>query len=284
MNNETLLVSLTSHTPRINTVINTLLCLYKGLKNYNAKIVFVLSEDEFPYHIDSLPEKLKYFVSNVDPNKFEIIFDKGNIRAHKKLMPTLEKYPDNDILCVDDDKYYGINLLDNFINTHKKYPNDVIVGRSHFRIIPIDGEFISVKMAPFNVQWESPLMNLYNCKQASGLSGTLYPHGTFTNPKFFDRELMMKICEHSDEDWQFMFNIIDDRTLRTGCKIIEYPDNNGYTECALCNNYGQVYYEQYYKNFNKIFPEFYDKLEYLEKQFEAKYPELSQYNIEDIMK
>lgn len=267
MTDNTLLVSLTTWPPRIMSTIMILYRLGQSIQGLDTKIILVLSEDEFPYGMKSLPDAYNKLCTEFD---MEIIFDKGNMKAHKKLLPTIEKYPHNDILVLDDDKIYSLNIVKVFIESHKNYPNDVIVGRSHFRIVPKDGKLISIPhRSNLSEVWEKPNMLLYNSKQASGLAGTLYPKYTFTNPMFFDRKLIMQTSEESDEDWQFLFNVIEDRVLRAKSEITKEIDNNGYTECALWRRFGQDYYDHYYENYLKLFPSFYDKLEVLNKEYEA---------------
>lgn len=269
MTDKTLLISLTSWPKRILSAIFTLNCLHSAIGENDAQIVFNISEEEFPYGIKSLPIIYDHFlkIKNIIVN-----VDKGNIRAHKKLMPTIEKYPYNDILVVDDDKLYGKDLVKNFLIAHHKFPHDVIIGRSHFRIYGENNIFISkCNGSGLGDLWEKPLSPLFNCKQASGLSGTLYPHCTFTDNDFFNRKLMIENCLHSDEDWQWFFNIKEGRTLRTNSKIIEYPGNNDFGNDSLCRNYGQDYYNQYYYNFQKMWPDFYDRINELNKQFNSYY-------------
>lgn len=267
MTDNTLIISLTTWPPRIESTPLTLSSLGESIEGLDAKIILVLSTDEFPYGMSSLPDVYNKLCKQYN---IEILFDEGNIKAHKKLMPTIEKYPHNDILVFDDDKIYSKNTIEAFIESHRNYPNDVIVGRSHFRIVPKNGKLISIlHTSCLSIPWEKPNILLYNSKQASGLAGTLYPKYTFTNSLFYDRKLMMDICEESDEDWQFLFNILEDRTLRANSIITKDIDNNGYTDCALFKRFGQKHYNTYYDGILKIFPEFYDKLDILNKEYEA---------------
>ena len=273
MSNDTLLVSLTSHPPRVTAgnPFRTIQRLLNAIENIDAKIILNLSLNEFPNRENDLPSNLVFLCYDHD---VEIYFDEGNIKAHKKLLPTIERYPDNDILVVDDDKFYYNDICTNFLEAHRLYPKDVIIGRCHFRVAPVNNKLIGIPIIKdLSKTWEKPLSKLYNCKQASGLAGTYYPAHTFTNHMFFDRKLMMSCCEESDEDWQFLFNIMEDMTLRTNIVITEYPDNCGFTSCSLCKMFGQNYYNQYYDNFLKIYPELYDKLLYLDEQFKKEYPE-----------
>lgn len=255
-----LIVSLTTWHARMHTVSKTLECLGKAAEGLNARIVLVLGEEDLkvcPLTFDLLNAVFKY--------KIEIIRDKGDIKSHKKLLPVLEKYPDNDILICDDDKLYGDDFIRNFMNDHEKHPNDIIVGGSFFNLIPNeDGSFTctAINQECWSDNIVEPGSVSYISKPANGCFGTYYPKHTFTDKRFFDRELMMELSEHSDEDWHFLFNVIEDRTLRFSETIMKYgyPDNNGFTEGALCRSYGMEYYEVINGKFSKAFPEYHKKM------------------------
>lgn len=253
-----LIVSLTTWFARMKTVKNTINCLGKAIEGLKARIVLVLSVDDIMYIDFELSMSLF-------KHKVEVIVDKGNIKSHKKLLPVLEKYPNNDILICDDDKLYTEDFVRNFIHDHEKYPNDVIVGGSFFNLIPNeDGSFKCVNIN--NERWSDNIVEpgsvSYISKPANGCFGTYYPKHTFTDKRFFDRELMMELSEHSDEDWHFLFNVIEDRTLRFTDTVLKYgyPDNNGTCPGSLCLSYGPEYYEKINKKFGEVFPEYHKKM------------------------
>lgn len=142
----------------------------------------------------------------------EVIIDSGNIRSHKKLMPTLEKYPNNPILVVDDDNAQCCQgWLQQFVKDHDSHPNDIIYGQSLSRI-ELDGDRIVEVREPLSF-WNAGKVTT-NKKPANGASGTLYPANTFTDPRFFDRDLFMRLSPTSDETWQWAFAKIAGKTFR----------------------------------------------------------------------
>lgn len=258
---EQLIISLTSWPPRIEKCAYVLINIGRQIYNKNVRLVLVLSENEFKGV--ELPEIVK---ECLDFYNIELIWDKGNIKSHKKLLPTLEKYPNNSILVIDDDKQYPMDFVDSFLNDHQKYPNDIIVGGSFFEIVPANnriacvhiGNEISIEglrnqlMANQEITIEMP---------ANGCFGELFPAHSFQDERFFDRDLISKYNLNSDEDWQFMFNIMENRSIRASSVIrnIIY-DLPGSHELALSNINGLSQYEQRYNKSLKEFPEFYDKL------------------------
>lgn len=149
----------------------------------------------------------------------EVIIDSGNIRSHKKLMPTLEKYPNNPVLVVDDDNTQWPGWLKTFISDHDKHPNDIIYGQS-LSHVELQGDKI-VEVREQSIPFENAGKVTYNMKPANGAAGTLYPAHTFTDPRFFDRELFMRLSPTSDETWQWAFAKIAGKTFRqlSGCNI-----------------------------------------------------------------
>ena len=255
-----LIVALTTWPPRFGTVSKTLESLVKASEGLNCHIVLVISEEDrflAPLTFDALNLMHKH--------KIELILDKGNIRSHKKLVPVLEKYPNNDILICDDDKIYDEDFIRNFLEDHEKYPNDVIVGGSFFNLkINDDNTFVCENNDSECVfhNTHEPYEVLHIAKPANGCFGTYYPKHTFTDERFFDRKAMMELSEFSDEDWHYLFNVIEDRTLRmTGhVKKYGYQNNNGDGPTALCQSYGAKYYEDINKVFAEKYPEYAEKM------------------------
>lgn len=121
---EKIIVSLTSWKNRINNVpivINSI------LQNYQVpdKIVVNLSLEEFPEKEKELPLALNKLIQS---NIVEIIWTTGNLKAFKKFIPTLKKYPEDVIIAIDDDFIYPNDFIETFMNVHKDYPNNPLSG------------------------------------------------------------------------------------------------------------------------------------------------------------
>ena len=90
--NKEIIISLTSYPLRIHYVNDVLKSLLEQETTLPFKIVLVLSLVEFPQQLNNLPQDLLDTLSK-NSNKIEIIWYEKNIRSHKKLIPTLKKYP-----------------------------------------------------------------------------------------------------------------------------------------------------------------------------------------------
>lgn len=218
--------------------------------------VLTLSKLEFPNLENDLPKDLQIIIKS---KLIEVIWTDDNQKSHKKLMPTLEKYPNDPILIIDDDVYRTEEWLKAFIETHQKYPNDIIVGAFWKKFYVRNNEIIETTCMNDTyktTKYANKIMNGY--KPANGTGGTLYPPGTFTDERFFNKELYMKLSPSSDETWQFCFNIIERRTFRQLPLAHNEQFIGDSQRCAMNQNCGR--YQKIYRDLYKEFPEFKENL------------------------
>lgn len=265
MNNNTLIISMTSYPARINGVAS----VWESILNQNVDkneyhCVLVLAEPEFPDKV--LPKDLQAIIDRGD---VELIWYPVNIRSHKKLMPTLKKYPNSPILVVDDDITRKEGWLRVFIDDHKKYPNDIITGTFQYFL---DGDYKFQRMTDFKQknaggknQVPGIIMNF--ARPANGCAGTLYPAGTFTDKRFFDEKKMMEMSPTSDESWQYAFNIMADKVMRQTSVIFDESETVVPGSQAVPTSLYKVNklkYQTIFNDFAKEFPQFKEKI--LERQ------------------
>ena len=248
MNKDTIIVSMTTWPPRRHCCVKAMQSLVQQKHSEPVHFVLVLSLEEFTEN-DEIVDAIKEM-------GVEIIWDEGNIQSHKKLIPTLERYPDNPILVVDDDMQQREGWLQAFIDDHKAFPSDIIYGHSSSVVEVIDGKIVE-GIAQRGIHTK-PGHRTYNEKPANGAAGTLYPPHTFTDARFFDRILFMLICPNSDETWQWAFAVIEGRTYRCLSKC-NYPLPIGSNEHALAD-INMFRYTDYHNAIAKMFPKYKEKL------------------------
>lgn len=108
MMNERIIATLTSYRGRIADVGKVIFSILQNtLQPY--KIVLNLSTDEFPNKEKELPADLLALTST---DKFEIFWVKENTKQFKKLIPTLERFPDDIIISIDDDVIYPNHFIE----------------------------------------------------------------------------------------------------------------------------------------------------------------------------
>lgn len=129
---EKLYVSMTSWTKRIINIPIVLGTILKQSKMPD-KIFINLSKLEFPDGIESLPSEVKDFILQHN-NIIEIIWHEDNIRQWKKTIPTMLKYPNDYIICIDDDRKYPSNFISTLWETHLKYPNNPITVNRTYKL------------------------------------------------------------------------------------------------------------------------------------------------------
>ena len=262
MNKDTIIVSMTTWPPREQQAIQAMQNLVKQEHSEPVHFVLVLSKDEWT------KQTAKNLLQAMKTLGVEVIWDDGNTMSHKKLMPTLAKYPDNPILVVDDDMLQRRGWLQRYIDDHKEHPTDIIYGNSSSRVIIIRGkicEGISQRG-----RYTYPGARTYNEKPANGCVGTLYPAHTFTDKRFFDRNLYMQLSPTSDETWQWAFAVMAGKTFRclSDCNS---PIPIGRSEQNLFG-INITKYTQYHNAIAEMFPEYKAALEKLIEENPIKYP------------
>lgn len=217
--------------------------------------VLVLSEEEVSSTL--VREEACNLMRAMDELDVEILIDKGNIRSHKKLIPVLEKYPDNAVLVVDDDNIQQKGWLKTFVSDHDRFPADIIYGQSNSRVVLKDGLICEeMEFMPLS----KPGQMSMDLKPANGAAGTLYPALTFTDIRFFDRELFMQLSPTSDETWQFAFAVMGGASFRclSACNI---PMSAGARQdCALFNT-NQYAYNDIHNAIAREIPRYLETLE-----------------------
>ncbi len=181
-------VSLTTHSIRIHDVFLSIESIMQGTIKPN-RIVLWLAEDEFIGK--SLPITLQKQVAR----GLEISYCK-DIRSYKKLIPTIQKYPNSIVVTIDDDAMYDVDFLEKLINSHKSNPNVVFSNRIHRMKLDESNMPISY------MDWDW-CVNKYDDSQLNflvGVGGVLYPPHIFSD-EVLNEDVFMDICKYADDVW-----------------------------------------------------------------------------------
>ena len=190
---EKVIVSLTSYDLRINDLKYTIYSLLN--QNFPPdKLILWLDEESFPRREKDLPRdllKLKAFGLTIDWCE--------NLRSYKKLIPALEKYPNDIIVTADDDLFYRPDWLAALYKEHLKAPNCAIAHYTHK--IRLNQSGIPF---PFN-QWQlnlSPQISLPAMLSYSfGTGGGVLFKNSFFHSDVLRRELFQKLAPLADDLW-----------------------------------------------------------------------------------
>ena len=114
--------------------------------------------------------------------------------SHKKLLPTLELYPDKVIVTCDDDLIYERKWLEKLYDTHLKYPEDIICNKARRIAVDDDNKALDYKRWKYNTE------NDFLKNVAIGEGGILYPPKSL-HPGVTDYALALKLAPKSDDLW-----------------------------------------------------------------------------------
>ncbi len=123
---EKVIVSLTSWRARLKNLPVVIDSILKQTRKPDV-IVLNLSSDELYFR---LPNDIAEYLT---ANNVEVNWVKENVGVWKKFLPTLELYPDDLIIAIDDDYVYPKGMIADFLRVHKKHPNSPISGNRYWR-------------------------------------------------------------------------------------------------------------------------------------------------------
>lgn len=119
-----IIVSLTSFPERINIVVKTIKTLLTQTMKPDMVILW-LAPEQFPNKENDLPQEL------LDLKEYGLTIDwYKDIRSYKKIIPTLNKYPNSIIITVDDDIYYAPDTVETLYKSYLEHPDEIQAHRS----------------------------------------------------------------------------------------------------------------------------------------------------------
>ena len=110
-----MIVTLTTWDKRIQNIPTVLNSIYDNTIT-PTKTVLNLSTVNFSNKI--LPTNIEDYIRE---NNIEIIWHTEDNKVWKKLLPTLQKYPNELVLSIDDDFIYPNYMIEDFLETYDKY-------------------------------------------------------------------------------------------------------------------------------------------------------------------
>lgn len=121
---ERIIITMTSWAQRIGNVATVLSTIQK--QTLKPEIINInLSLVEFPNKEQDLPQNLKDLIAQDETITINWL-DGVNRRQWKKIIPSFIKYPNDALICIDDDRLYPTNFVESLYNKHKEIPNNPI--------------------------------------------------------------------------------------------------------------------------------------------------------------
>ncbi len=156
-----------------------------------AKWILVLSVEDYPGF--QLPAYLK----KLERRGLEILWVEDNPYAVKKLIPTMKKYPEMDVITFDDELIYGPKVIEKLVQIVQQYPNTV-VGHVGKELRKRRDDLRMYYRSPNPANPNTPSEHIYFL----GGSGTYYPAHSL-HEKAFDIEAIHKIVPGRGSDIWF---------------------------------------------------------------------------------
>ena len=193
-----LIISLTTHRPRLRTLHLSLRCLLDQTVAPDGVILWLSEETMRLLPPDILALRESGLTISARPE----------IGSYGKIIPALEADPATFIVTADDDAYYHTTWLEELVSAVRPGELEVICHRAHRIEMGDDGLPLAY------VRWTLDL----NAPEVSrrvfptGVGGTLFPPGIF-HPDVLDRSLYRNLCPTADDLWLFWM------ALRNGARF-----------------------------------------------------------------
>lgn len=186
---EQYVVSLTTHGSRIERAFQAIESIFQQSRKVQ-KIVLYLSDKEFQ------GKELPLFLQKQMERGLDIRYVK-DIGPYTKLIPALRDFPDVNIITIDDDHIYPLDLIDRLISAHSMNPK-VVCCINACLIEMKDGALCNTTnpFIPYYVETYTSSPHHF----ALGYAGVLYPPHAL-HEEVFNEEKFMKLCPKADDIW-----------------------------------------------------------------------------------
>lgn len=200
VNDDTIIVSLTSHSIRLANVAKTTIWSIINSTFKNLHIVITVFKDDLPL----MPNDLKLLIKR---GFVELIVADKAIGPHTKYFYAMQKYRNNPVITVDDDVIYPETMVQQLVDAMKKYPNTIIARRSFVMVGDKNG------IAPYR-SWMKHFAGKTQPSHknfATGIGGVLYPADCL---HISDNDLPEILSVKFDDDF-----FLKAREIRLGLKV-----------------------------------------------------------------
>ena len=235
------IVSLTSIPSRLGIIHLTIRSLL--VQSHSAEKIILWLNDSLR---DQLPRSLRDLVSD----RFEIRYVSLTC-SHRKLIHSLELYPEKVIVTCDDDLMYDSSWLYRLYQSHTQHPRDIIAHECRLIRFSSSGqpapyaEWKTESRTDFSEPWLMPI----------GYGGVLYPpHCLYADVQ--NQDLFLRLTPKADDLWfkamSYLAGTQTRRSANPGRKPIPIiasqkeslkktnvrQDGNYHQWLSLCNHYG----------------------------------------------
>ena len=189
-------VSLTSHSKRVSDFAPFAIYSIFHQTVLPNRIVLNINQDK--WNEDNLPELIKKLqVAGLEVNFCE------DVGPHTKLLPAMQRYPEDVIITVDDDIYYDETLLFDLLTEYHLHAPNCVICRDALVVGVRGGEVLPyAQWNEANPSDELPILPL-------GVSGVLYAPHIFSK-EVFNKDVFLSLCSHADDVWFMVQEQLDE--------------------------------------------------------------------------
>jgi hypothetical protein len=163
-----------------------------------AKIVVYFSSLQVD-NFEGLPHNLKLIKSKI----LEYRFVNDDLRAHKKYFYAMQEFNSSNIVTIDDDVLYPLNLIEKFKKYSSIYPNSVICNNAILAVSSCQNPIYNEMPKIIGFSDHPNLMCI-------GAKSVFYPPGTLHED--FKNLEMLKYCSLSNDDlWLYAMTKLNNR-------------------------------------------------------------------------
>ena len=202
-------VTLTSIPSRLNIIDITIRSILNQPQK-PQKILLWLHQD--------LKGQIPKRLAELEGDVFQIFYQKELTCSHRKLIYSLQKYPDTTLITCDDDLIYQPEWLESLYNDHLQHPNSIIANECRSISYDTNGELLPYK------QWKmDKSIGITDQKLLPiGYGGVLYPAHSL-HIDVTDQELFLKLTPKADDLWFKMMSFLHGTEVRRPSKPSTKP-------------------------------------------------------------
>lgn len=183
-----LIVSFTTYSKRVHDIHLVVESIaQQTLKPH--RIILWLDEEEFT--LETIPLILQRQIER----GLEVRFC-PNYRSYKKLIPSLQAFPDANIITIDDDILYPHDMVELLLKEHKLQPRCIVGHRAHKMQKDSNGRLLPYNKWEYEALESKPSAFVFITSGA----GTLFPPQCFSQ-EIINSEVFMTLCPNADDIW-----------------------------------------------------------------------------------
>ncbi len=201
-------VSLTSIPSRLKQIHLTLRSLMAQSVR-PVTIVLWLNEDLK----DQLPESLTHLTGDLLDIRYSPLSC-----SHRKLIHSLDAFPEHCIVTCDDDVMYPGNWLERLWQEHERYPDQIIANRCNLITYDSDDNTLPYR------EWikQVPPGTSHPALMPAGYGGVLYPPHSL-RPEATNADLFLKLAPKADDLWFKAMSYLNGTLCRRASQVSEKP-------------------------------------------------------------